>query len=696
MLRRGRFIASVGLLVAALAPQAAMAAPRSTTTAADPLAVTIDSMTPSALKPSGTVTVTGTITNTDDDEWTTVNVYTFIGWAPMTTSSQLAEAAASDPATPVGSRVITLGDFSTIDAIEPGQTVPYTVTVPRADLPVSTPGVYWFGIQALGQTEEGRDTLADGQARTFLPLVAAPAREPVKKHHKKKPLFPLAQREKVALVVPIRARVEHEPDGTIAGVSDWTTSLSHAGRLGSLLDLATAIPSSALLIDPAVVGAAQQLANGNPALLTVTADDDSDTDSDALDSDTAAAQSAASEWLDKLTTLAATHELLELPFGDMDLTGADDQSGLYAAARARSLAVFDRFPNAHITQVNAPTGGVVNATGLRVPTDDALTLLSDTAIADDLTETTPVRARIGATPLIVTSGGAAEGGPGPDDPLSPVALRQRILSEAAVRQPTQTPMVVVLPDDFAVGNATSFADGLHLPWVRLGDLFAVADSQPEATRVVQNLTYPDVADDAEVPAEAYAAAQRLIDAGTQLQDVVPDASGVATAALDTALSSVGYEARGLDTSEVDAATSAVRSLLDQISISVSPAVTLSSDSGHFSAVVTNGLDQPASVQLQAVSDAAIAFAEPSALKLGAHERATVLLAARADRNGVHVVRLYLTDTNGREFGTEAVLPVRVAQVSRVIWAFIIAGVALLAVAIAVRLLRRIRRARSAS
>src|SRR5919112_2278709 len=49
--------------------------------------------------------------------------------------------------------------------------------------------------------------------------------------------------------------------------------------------------------------------------------------------------------------------------------------------------------------------------------------------------------------VVFYSSDVLRGGPGPDDPLAPVALRQRILSEAAVRmqEPGRRPLVVVFP-----------------------------------------------------------------------------------------------------------------------------------------------------------------------------------------------------------------------------------------------------------
>ena len=74
--------------------------------------------------------------------------------------------------------------------------------------------------------------------------------------------------------------------------------------------------------------------------------------------------------------------------------------------------------------------------------------------------------------------------------------------------------------------------------------------------------------------------------------------------------------------------------LGQVSVSAPRAVTLSSDSGRFQATVTNNLDQPVTVALDAVSDDQLGIQGPQRVDVGAGKRAAVLLTARTDENGV--------------------------------------------------------------
>ena len=101
-----------------------------------PLVPTIDSLTPGALSwksgPNSLITVTGTVTNVDDETWHDVKIYPWFSSTPITTRQGLAQAAASPATDPVGARIT--ADADPIGDIDPGQSVRYTVTVRRSEL----------------------------------------------------------------------------------------------------------------------------------------------------------------------------------------------------------------------------------------------------------------------------------------------------------------------------------------------------------------------------------------------------------------------------------------------------------------------------------------------------------------------------------------------------------------------------------
>ena len=185
-----------------------------------PLSVTIDSLSPSYVPRTGPVRVTGSVTNEDDAPWTTVNMFAFMGETPIRSTAELADAGDVDPTTDVGPRITSPGSYDTIDRIGPGETMQFSITVPHRLLDVTEPGVYWFGVHALGEGPDGRLEGADGRARTFLPLVprtrqAVPGPEPA--------LHPLEALE--LLPHPRRARVD--PDA--AAHRQWSDLGGHGG-----------------------------------------------------------------------------------------------------------------------------------------------------------------------------------------------------------------------------------------------------------------------------------------------------------------------------------------------------------------------------------------------------------------------------------------------------------------------------------
>ena len=79
--------------------------------------------------------------------------------------------------------------------------------------------------------------------------------------------------------------------------------------------------------------------------------------------------------------------------------------------------------------------------------------------------------------IVVTSTGAESGGPGPTAATDPLALRQRLLSEAALRLDDggAAPLVVTLPTVWRGEDAATFFDRLDRPWLDLVPVEAVAD-----------------------------------------------------------------------------------------------------------------------------------------------------------------------------------------------------------------------------
>ena len=567
-------VAVATTLVAALlaVPEPATAAPvshRASAAAGTPLSVTIDSLSPSAVPRRGPIRVTGSVTNEDKAAWTKVYMFAFIGATPIRTTEELAEARHTDPTAEVGARITRTGAYQTIDRIAPGETVQYAITVPHSEIHVTEEGVYWFGVHALGTGPDGRIEGADGRARTFLPLVP-PHQRPVD----------------TALVLPLRRTVSYAPDGSIEDVEGWNAALAPGGRLRSMVDFGTSAGDRPItwLLDPGLPDVVRALTLGNPARslappaagtdgsgegsespsATPQVDDQGssgssgETSSQGADPALQAVATSGSAWLDRLREALTGQEILALPYGDLDVAGAAQRDpGLYQRARKRSGTTLAPWGLPMSPAVSSP-GGYLDPAALRPTPKRSTVLLTDQMFRG----TAPAVARIDGARVVTTSSGAAAGGPGPDDPLAAVALRQQILSEAALHllEPGHPPLVVVLPSDWTPSTTTGFFEGLDVDWLHLTTVDDVASRKAHVVSA-DRLRYPAGRDRSELDNANFASAEALIRAGKTLQDVLTDNNTVASTVADQAMSSTSYGHRA-DPDGSRAATDRSRSWID--------------------------------------------------------------------------------------------------------------------------------------
>ncbi|MDO9494843.1 MAG: DUF6049 family protein, partial [Nocardioides sp.] len=198
----------------------------------------------------------------------------------------------------------------------------------------------------------------------------------------------------------------------------------------------------------------------------------------------------------------------------------------------------------------------------------------------------------------------------------------------------------------------------------------------------------------ELEATTFEAAEDLITAGRLLETLLTRNDQVASTVTDQALSSTSYAVREAPRA-ARAATRASQAWIDtrleSVQVDAPLGVTLSGGTGSFLATVTNGLDEPVTVVVQSESDDGIEVSDSEPLQLTPGSQTTVLLDVHTTRRGVHDVTLYATNVDGGRLGSSDSLPIRSAQVSTVIWVIIASGAGILFLAIAARLVRRLRR-----
>ena len=670
----------------------------------EPLAVTLDALSPSFVPAKGVLRITGSVTNTDHETWSAINVLPILSSAPMTSTAELAEAAALGPTSYIGDRIVEPGSFDTIPSLDPGESAQFAIRLPQSQITVSAAGVYWLGIHALGEGPELRDGSADGRARTFIPLVPRTKAS-----------------VDTALVIPLRRQVDHAADGRVENLAGWTRTLANGGRLRSLLEFGASAGSRPIswLLDPALPDTIRALAAGNPPRsLTPTEPDpagpagsssgpkasasgpsgapstEPDPETDPADAAAeSAATAAAGPWLDRLKSALGSGQILALPYGNVDVpAAAEHDPESYVDARELSGTVLQPWGLRMSSAVASPSG-YLDGAAIELVESGATVLVTDRMFPDGA----PVVARTSGKRLVTTSAGAASGGPGPDARLGGVTLRQRILSEAALHllEPGRRPLVVVFPQSWTPTGTTDFFEGLDVDWMHLTTVAGVASRAVEDV-ASDRLSYPNRESRRELTASNFASAAALAAAGETLQNVLADNDSIAAEVTKQSLNGISYAGRlhpDATRASLDRSRAWIEGQLGAVGVEAPPGVTLSSANGRFAATLTNKLDQPVEVGLQALTDDALEISGPTSVAIGAGDRTTVLLNASTDTVGVHQVTLVVTDLSGTPLGASDDMTIRSAQVSQVIWVILGGGAALLFGAIAVRLFRRVRAAR---
>lgn len=685
-------------------------APAARAAESDPLSVSIETLKPSVIPEEGTVTITGTVTNTSDETWADVNMYPALpsGALPITSAAELAAAAQVPAELVVGERKLEVSD--PLGDLAPGEVAPYALRIPRRLLP-TTEGVHWLSVHALGGDAAGRDGFADGRARTFIPLVRGKTKVPT------------------ALVLQLRSRIQHTSDGRVERPDQWASSLATGGRLRSVVELGAAAGDRPItwLVDPAVVSTVGSLVAGNLGRLPPRpetpegeeGDDgevedpstpDEPTDPPILDEalsgdpgDPAALASVGAEgqaWLARLQTAIAGKELLALPYGDVDASAAShhDQQALVDAQTLSATEMASLgLPAAPAL---ASPSGFLNPEAIRSASPDTTLLVTSDAVETDRGGPRSV-VEIAGHEVVLTSAGALAGGPGPDDRLATVAFRQRLLAEAAVRAlGRRDPLVVVLPTDWTTTDASGFFTGLDVDFVDLAPLSeAVRTDADPAPLTTEDVRYPVFQQEFELDAANFGAADDLIGAGAVLQQVLIEGPAVGDTVSREAFTELSYWQRPrANEARAAAARSSlwIDSTLRRVTIDGPVSVTLSSATGQFPARIHNGLEQPVVVRVGAASSGGLTIDLPDEIALDPGESTRLRLSATTDQVGSHTVELYVTTSDGTRTGSSTELPIRSNQVSEIIWIVIIAGGGLLFGAIALRLFRRIRRSRAAA
>ena len=619
----------------------------------------------------------GWVRNDSEETWSAVNIHPFVSTTPITSREELAAAATSDPSQEVGTRLLAPGQFVNVGDLTPGQSAPFRISLRVADLPITgEPGVYWIGVHALGANSQGRDNLADGRARTFIPLVTGSPRPTT-----------------VSVVVPIREKVRRDKTGRLLDPTAWSQTLADPGRLERLATFLDSAPAftATILLDPAVLEAVASVAADNPPLslgagtepqpspspsdTPQPADSSSNGASRAGDRLGPADRTNAARWLAQMNRASERTSVLGLGYADPDTSAlARRRPRLLDLAAKVAATTFTRLSIQTVPAVAPPDGWLDDAALPRIP-KGTMILVSDHAAPRTRTRwRTP-----DGQDLVFTDQQAGSGGPGPTARLDPLALRQRIVSDAALRlgEHSAGPMVVELPADWDPGatwQAADFFSGMELPWLDLVPLGSASD--PSTPTFDAALGYPAAARHDELGAKAVRAASALTTTATVLDQLLRTDNDVAHTIIGEALSGVSYHARrdrAVAHETVLAANSALRARLDKVSVTGTDFVTLSGGSGTLAVTLVNDLDQPITVGIASTTDSpGVHIQTPDPLEMAPGQRTVLRLHASASTIGVHQVTLSPVTSTGARLGTPLIFSLRTSEVGRLIW-FVLGG-----------------------
>jgi hypothetical protein len=404
----------------------------------------------------------------------------------------------------------------------------------------------------------------------------------------------------------------------------------------------------------------------------------------------------AQDWLDRFTTLATVASVLALPYGDLDESAAAAHDpGLYLQAVTRSSQVMGRLGVVAFPAL-APRDGIISPAAISAATPDSTILVGDTSFAVPPDAPSSV-VRMLEHKVVVTSTGAAAGGPSPTAADDPLALRQRLLSEAAVRlfSPSRSPVVMMLPADWHPREPDALMTDLDLPWLSPVTVSEIG-AGPGVSMSADSLAYTTEDQEAELDDVNFTAAAELRVRADLLAGLLTMQNLVREQVADEVLVSLSSGHRPHSdkvATSVRAATRFINAQLASVTVDAPDAVTLPGESGKLGADIVNGLDQPVTVRVDVRSTGGLELEDLGERQLDANARLRILPRVTVSRSGIHQVALVVTDVDGEPLGASTSLQIRAAQVSGLIWLLIAGGALLLFGTIALRLVRRRPRAR---
>lgn len=629
-------------------------------TAADRLSVTITDVGPATLSRGNALTIGGTVTNFDDQKWTSLQAYVAVPTTPFASRDAMATATAGE-AVYTGQRLVDVGLIDDIGDLAAGRSATFQIRVPWRKLGFTgAAGVYPVGVQILATAPDGsRSGNAVGRATTFVPLMAR-----------------RATTAPATLVWPLLLPSQRRANGDYR--TDFVASLDRGGQLRNLLALAESAPrnGSTLLLDPALLDAAGDIAAGRHT------------------SASGRERRAAATFVASLRSFAASGSTWLLGYGQPDeLALASTGEG----ARLR-------------TAVDDATDATATAYGLRGrhvawlspggASRQALQQLDHRPTIVSAHDANGWQATLGTVvtdaatsgPLVVIDDLTA-GVPGRD---SVATLRQSLLASAALASLSRhggrhsaADAVLLVPPGFDPGpRPGSLAHAFDPQFVVARTLDSrLSDGRPRLSATFAPTVSPvgrAVLEAADRFMTRSAEALELTDQNPRLARTLADEAAMLTSTYWRGRSQAGVAAAQARADELAAK-------LDHLTIEAAPSFTLSGSQGRVPLTIANATNFAVRVGVKLdSSNPALALPDIQPVVIKAHERRTLTVTIDVGRQKASTVTSTLVTASGRHVGVPVEFNLRSSNVDAIVWLAMGAAALLTLLAFLRRMLARRR------
>ncbi|MDU0301486.1 DUF6049 family protein [Streptomyces sp. PAL114] len=685
-----------GLLQLPAASPAGAAVPAAPRAASDDgsVAVSVDSLTPSAPTEDDTVTVSGTVTNKGKRTVTDASVGLRVG-PLLDTRSSIDRVAknAGDVDSPLGAEID--GKYSEkFPKLTPGVSQPYSISVPANALDLGDDGVYELAVSLAGETSDEPWEHTLGVRRTFLPW------QPEDAGTRTKTTFMWPLISTVHMTAETGSDEEQTP---VFHDDELAAEISPGGRLDRMVALGKDLDVT-WVIDPDLLASVEAMTT-RYEVPGETADDNNVVGGH---------QAVAKRWLTEVQKAVTDKEVVALPFGDPDLAslahrGTSVTGSLRHLREATDVAAGTVESILHVkptTDFAWPVEGAVDPSVIKVSTSagaDKVIARSDTfEEGRDLTYTpTAPRPIGGGTTAVVADGrlSTAFRGDMTKASTSTQAVQRFLAQSLTLALQTDRPRsVVVAPQRTpSATQAQTMAEAISAlqdsTWSQPQDLTAAAKSKPDpaaGTDVPSASSYPSSLRRQELPKSAFEQIARTQDKLDRFKVILSDQSRVVTPFGRALNRGMAASWRGRP-EEAAIYRSGVESYLDglsgQVRLIEKSETKLSGRSATIPVTVQNNLVQGVEhlvLRLSSTNPTRLeidgnAYEEQPVAVSGGHSQ-SVKFTTSANANGRATVVAQLYTQDGRPYGQPVTFDVKVTEITATVMLVIGGGVLLLVLA----------------